>query len=187
MYENISITHHIVLDSFVYVLGNFTNLSSILKVGEHTVALVDAGGNIVDPAYPNTTPDEIFVQGTLKSGGVASINYHWVPVGKTVNGTGVRWTIVGTKGEIEITTPETTWQIGIPGATFKIQDRDGEVQDVDFSDSTEPAYVSSVALPGTNTARVMEAFAKGEKDKYADFEDALEIHRLLDVIRAGHL
>jgi hypothetical protein len=63
--------------------------------------LCDPDGNVVEKAHPKTTPDQIFIQGTLESGAVVSINYRDVPSGKTVHELGIRWIITGTEGEIE--------------------------------------------------------------------------------------
>jgi predicted dehydrogenase len=175
------------LDSFTHVLGDFASLNSILKVDETSTALADDDGKIVDEKYPKTTPDEVFVQGILKSGTVVSTNFRQTPGGKSVTSTGIHWIITGTEGEIEVKTWEKQWQMGFPGITLKIRIGNGEVEDVDFKDANEPAYVSGVGLPGTNTARAYEAFAKGDADKYPDFEQGLATHRLLDDIRLGHL
>lgn len=68
---------------------------------------------------------------------------------------------------------------------MKLKTLGHEVEDVNFEDKNEKEYVSSVPFPGTNSARVWEAFATEKTDKYTTFEDALEVHRLLDAIRAG--
>lgn len=47
--------------------------------------------------------------------------------------------------------------------------------------------MSAVNVPSTNLARVYEAFASGEKGRYATFEDAVETHRVLDGIKKGSL
>lgn len=134
-----------------------------------------------------TAPDHIFVHGTLKSGTFVSVNYR-TPNSNTVSGTGVRWTITGTEGEIEITTPETSWQSRGPGRKIRLKDRkSAEVQEVDFRDPYEPLYVSAMDIPATNPARVYEALTKENKSRYATFEDAVETHRVLDGIRIGSL
>lgn len=177
----------IVLDSFIHVLGTFSTLNSILKTEIKTTVLVNTAGEVTDPAFPRTSPDHIFVHGTLKSGAIVSINFRGMN-GKTVSGTGVRWTITGTEGEIEVTGPEYSWQIGIPGAKILVRAGEKEeVEEVDFKDRVEKEYVSAVNVPSTNLARVYQAFAKGEIGKYASFEDAVETHRVLDGIKKGFL
>jgi predicted dehydrogenase len=127
------------------------------------------------------------VHGTLKSGAFASINFRDVH-GKTVSGAGVRWTITGTEGEIEVTSPEFPWQFGMPGAKILLRagEKD-EIEEVDFKDLGEKEYVSTMKVPAANVARVYDAFATGKKGRFASFEDAVETHRLLDAVKKGSL
>ncbi|KAG0652059.1 Aspirochlorine biosynthesis E [Hyphodiscus hymeniophilus] len=175
------------LDTFINVLGTFDTLNSLLKTDRKTGILVDAAGDLVDPAYPITSPDHIFVHGTLNSGVSASINFRAIS-GKTVSGTGVRWTITGTEGEIEVSSPEVGWQYGMPGQKILMRTGDkDEVEEVDFTDKEEKQYVSAVGLLSKNPARIYEAFAEGEKNKYATFEDAMDVNKVLDGIKKGSL
>ena len=154
-------------------------MRSVLKTQYPTIKLLDdATGEVIDPKYVKTAPDHILIQGILSSGAIASISYRTVT--KAVDAIGVRWLITGTKGELEITTPEVAWQMGPPGATIKICNADdGSVEAVEFGGSGE---ASKVAFPGKNTAFSYEAFAKGDTGKYATFEDSLKTHHLLDSI-----
>ena len=138
----------------------------------------DSTGEVEDPTYPKTAPDHILVQGTLSSGAVASISYRTVT--KAIDGAGVRWLITGTKGEIEIITPEYAWQMGPPGTTIKVCNaNDGHVETVGFEGI---GAANKVAFPGKNTAFAYAAFAEGDTKKYPTFEDSLKTHRLLDAI-----
>jgi hypothetical protein len=72
----------------------------------------------------------------------------------------------------------------MPGAKILMRDKDkDEIIEVDFKNKEEKDYVSTVSVPSTNPARVYEAFVKGEKGRYATFENAVEIHRVLDAIK----
>ena len=94
-----------VVDSFTHVLGGFSSFNSILKADEAEVNIVSPNGSHY--RVRKTAPNEIFLQGILQSGAVVSVNFRNVPFGnKTIDDKGVRWTITGTEGEIEITTPE---------------------------------------------------------------------------------
>jgi len=53
------------------------------------------------------------------------------------------------------------WQFATPGRTLKLRTKDGEVQDIDFSDPEEKAHVSGIDFSGINTGRTWEAFANG--------------------------
>lgn len=168
----------LVFDTFIQVLGDFAQLHSVLKTQYPTIKLLDDAGDVVDNKHPKSAPDHILVHGTLSSGAVVSLNYR--SVNSAIDGKGVRWLITGTKGEIEITTPEMPWQMGPPGTTLKIRSgKDGDVEDFDFRTT---GAASPMGFPAANTAAMYDAFAKGEVEKYATFESALATHRLLDVV-----
>jgi len=57
------------------------------------------------------------------------------------------------------------WQMGLPGQTLKLRNKDGELQEIAFDDPNEAAHVSAVSFPGRNSARAWEAFAKGDTGK----------------------
>lgn len=145
-------------------------------------------GEIASPNHPKTAPDHIFVQGILESGAIASVNMRSSPA-KTVDGVSFRWIISGTAGEIElILPPGGAWQMGAPGQTLRVSNAENqEIETVDVTDSSEAAFVSGVPSPGTNTARVYEAFFDGKTDRYATFESSLKTHQLLEEILTGSL
>ncbi len=95
----------------------------------------------------------------------------------------MHWLITGTEGEIEIVTPEVQWQLGPPGTKLRVRTKEAGFEEVGWEEGIrEEEHVNKVGFPGTNVARVYEAFAKGEKGKYSDFEDAVVRHRMLDMI-----
>ena len=106
-YTSPMLTFYVVLDSFTHVLGGFSSVNSILKVDEPEVTIGAADGSQYQ--VPSTAPNEIFVQGLLKSGAVASVNFRNIPFGnKTVDDRGLTWIITGTEGEIELAAPESS-------------------------------------------------------------------------------
>ena len=108
------------------------------------------------------------------------------PASGSADSRGMTWLITGTLGELEITTPEMQWQLGPPGTSIKIRTKDSAgVEEVGYEDEGEAGHVRGVKFPGTNTARVYEAFATGRKGNYAGFGDAVGLHAMLDRIRAG--
>lgn len=168
-----------VLDGFTNVLGDFKTTQSTLKTHNPTVSLVDLKtGEVINPSYPKTAPDHIFVQGELESGALVSIAFR--KSDKAIDSkVGLRWTITGTEGEIEITFPPDQVQFGSTDRSFRVRtSKDETVQVVSFA-ADEASYVKEVPYPGTNTARIYEAFAKGD-DCYATFESSLKTHELLD-------
>lgn len=170
-----------VLDTFTSVLGGFKTLQSTLKTLAPTVPVINTKtGQQVNPAYPRTAPDHMLVQGELSSGAVASLSFRNAKA--PVDGLGLRWLITGTKGEIEITIPEDHLQMGPAERSIRLRNwKDDKVHVVDFEEEEEPVHVSSVPHPGTNTARLYEAFATNS-GRLADFEQGLETHELLEKI-----
>ncbi|KAL7805681.1 hypothetical protein V8C44DRAFT_352019 [Trichoderma aethiopicum] len=167
------------LDSFLYVLGDFETVKASLSKQYPIMKLFDmSNGQITNPAVPRTAPDHIFVQGVLQSGAVASINYHRPGA---LLGKNFRWLISGTEGEIEFTV-DGYLQIGNSEREIRIKTvhEPSEVRVVEWKGEM-PKHVESVPFPGQNTALVWEAFASGEEG-VADFEDGLRVHRLLDRI-----
>ncbi|KAH8810712.1 putative oxidoreductase [Xylogone sp. PMI_703] len=171
-------------DSFTNILGDFSQLSSILHTEYRSVKILNAKGEMTNPNYTRTAPDHILVQGRLKSGAVASLNFRMV-VGKPANDTVTRWIITGTSGEIEVCTKQMGWQMDPPGTTLTLRSGDNnEAKLVDFAPADETAAVAASIFPAPNTARLYEAFALNESDKFATFADALETHRSLERIRS---
>ncbi|KAH6896825.1 hypothetical protein B0T10DRAFT_583489 [Thelonectria olida] len=168
------------LDAFTSVLGDFKTVQSVLKTQQLTVPTFSIKtGKQVESAHPRTAPDHVFVQGELSSGAVASLSFRKAK--KPVDGLGLRWLITGTEGEIEITFPEDHLQMGHAGRSIRFRSgKDDEVKVIKFGEE-EPAYVGSVPYPGTNTARLYEAFVK-DNGQFPDFGAALKTHELLDRI-----
>ncbi|KAI0437428.1 oxidoreductase [Xylaria telfairii] len=176
------------LDSFIHVLGDFTELQAILKKTITESAIFNSQGALVNPAYPKTSPDQVLVQGILENDAVASIQVRKPKA--EVDGVTFRWLISGTEGEIEIIIPHgewlrSHWQFGEPGRTLKLRIGDNEAQNVDFLAGDE--FEGKVPLRAANVARQYRAFAKGDaKEAVSTFESALKTHRLLDrIIKAA--
>jgi predicted dehydrogenase len=186
-YHNLQKAHlrFAVLDSFTHVLGPFSTLNSMLKTEYKTIDIIDTVTyDVTTPNHPKTSPDHVLVQGTLTSGAVASMAYYTAP-GPKIDSVGIHWIITGSEGQIEIITPEGQWQLGASGTRLKVVVGKGEVEVVDL-DGNDGEVVKSMVEIGKNTARVYEAFVSGvkeDKDRFADFRDAVETHKLLDWIR----
>ncbi|KAF4629044.1 hypothetical protein G7Y89_g9105 [Cudoniella acicularis] len=169
------------LDSFTYLLGDFTQVQGLLKSQINTIPIIDpSNGQVVNPAYHKTAPDSIFVQGTLENDALASIVFR--KARSAADNVGFRWYITGTEGEIVITTEEGVWQHGISSKrSIKLKiGKEGETEQIDFS-TGDISRASKVPSPGTNTARQYESFAKPDGE-VVTFESALKTHRLLEKI-----
>jgi predicted dehydrogenase len=168
-----------VLDSFIHVLGDFTDIKAHLHNNFPTVPVLDMEGQVVNPAHPRSSPDHIFVQGTLENGCLASIAYRKSKA--AVDGVGYRWYITGTDGEIEVRLSEGHWQFNQVKKSLRLKVGTEETQEIEFLAKDDYAE-ANVKAPGTNTARQYQGFAKGDTEACATFESALKTHRLLDKI-----
>ncbi|GJC79673.1 galactose/lactose metabolism regulatory protein GAL80 [Colletotrichum liriopes] len=177
------------LDSFTHVVGDFDfdTLSSVLKIDVTQGPLHNSDRTkVIDPAYPKTSPDHILVQGKLQNGVAASLNFRTTSA--SVDNIGARWIISGTKGEIEASWgPGMMWQAHDPSKKIKVKLCTGEEREVELKKPDAPA-VANVSDLGLNTALILDAFAKGDSSRFADFESALKNHRLLEEIlqRSGY-
>lgn len=171
------------LDTFIQVLGDFKDLSAMMKNDTSTMTIVDAEGKVVNKEWKKTSPDDILVQGRLEGGALASLTYYTAP-GKSIDGVGIRWLITGSEGQIEITTPELQWQMGPPGTKLRVKfGKEAEVEEVGFENVEEVKEVRESGFPATNTARLYEGFVEGRGEVFADFESAVKTQKLLDWIR----
>ncbi len=166
------------MDSFTHVLGPFKILSSILKTEYKTINVLSVTGELVSPNHPKTTPDHVLVQGTLSSGAVVSLTYRTIPdPDQPIDEVGIRWLITGDEGEIELCTPVGQWQVAGDGMVLKA--RLGKGKEVEIIELEETGGYSG------NTGRQYDAFLKEEREKFPDFGDAMETHRLLEKIKKG--
>ncbi|KUJ24334.1 putative oxidoreductase [Mollisia scopiformis] len=171
------------LDTFTHVLGDFASLTSSMRCDYPSIDIVDSAGTVVQKGYQKTSPDHVQVSGKLVSGANASIVFYTAP-GEAVDGVGVRWVITGTEGQMEIITQERQWQMGAPGTKLRARlGRGAGIVEVNFEDVEEEKEVREAAFPGTNTARLYDAFAEEKRDVYADFESAVKTHALLEWIK----
>jgi predicted dehydrogenase len=168
-----------VLDTFIEVLGDIPHPQAILKTHFQTTSLLGSDGKVVNPAYRKTDPDHILVQGITEDGTVSSFAIRTTK--DPVDGTGIRWIICGTKGEISITSPE-WWQMRDKEAQIQVKLGSEPAQIIDFDSYRVPAS-EKVAHMASNVASLYDAFAEGDTGKYATFESAAKTHRLLDRIK----
>ena len=175
-------TQTLVIDTLALLLGEPTSLHSILTTQYPTIALLSSSGTVLNPAHSKSAPDHIALHGTLASGAIISLTYRSTPAG-SVDAKGLRWLITGTEGEMEILTPELQWQFGPPGTTVTVKTKEGGAEEIVYEkEGKEEEHVGKVPFPGTNTARLYEAFARGRKEGFADFGDAVVRHGMLEKV-----
>lgn len=134
-------------------------------------------------------PDQIFLQGKFMSG--ALMSFHMEGGMPFPGEPGLRWHIVGSKGELMITNPVVLMDVMHKGAKILFSAR-GENPFTDKSifsgQQAKPATEIQVKrdelaeLPGPsqNVGRLYEAFADGKTDMYADWVVGLRRHELME-------
>lgn len=164
------------------MLGGFSSYNAYVENKGTPRVLVDDKGNQIE-SVKATSPDHVFIQGKLQSGALASIA--WRSNVKSIDGrkpdlsdhSPFRWIITGTDGEVEITTPSVSWQMT------------GHLPKVFM---TKKAVTTELEIPKEhqdlqyiteNTASQYVAFAKGDKSRYADFEDAAKLASVMEELR----
>lgn len=170
-----------VLDTFIQVIGDIPHPQAILETKYPLSKLVDADGTIVDPAFPKTSPDHILVQGIAGDGVVSSFVFR--KSREPVDGTGIRWIITGTNGEVCITGPD-GWQMLDKELQVELKVVGEAAQIIDVNSHRAPA-VETLPSVAANVASMYAAFAKRNESEYATFESAARTHGLLDRIKAA--
>jgi predicted dehydrogenase len=94
----VSLSHF--LDPFNFILGDFKSLSATLATRRTSVIVQETQKTI-----PQTTPDQIIVQGTLQSGAVASIHFRGGGGFAEKGSHDLLWEIEGEDGIITVTGP----------------------------------------------------------------------------------
>ncbi|KAH8897424.1 putative oxidoreductase [Thozetella sp. PMI_491] len=169
------------IDSFIDVLGDFSDLSAILKSEFPLVPVFDGTGKMTNPGYRKTSPEQILVQGQLESGTVASIAFRKPKA--SIDGISWRWIITGTDGEIELTMPDSQWQFGHPETKLTLKVGRSDTVEVDFGHvKLDWAEGKELQLQALNVSGLYDAFAKGDETRFATFQSALKTHRLLEKI-----
>lgn len=139
------------------------------------------GTGTASAIIPRTSHDQFLLHGTLSSGAVLSYHLRGGPA--FANTSGHIWRIYGTKGEIQVTGPDSYLQITDDNVKIELFDaKTGEVEDVKvgadgFSSAEMPLYAR-------NIARLYEAFAdgKGLSDGVLDWEEAVKRHYFVNEV-----
>ncbi|KAF2003984.1 NAD(P)-binding protein [Amniculicola lignicola CBS 123094] len=177
------------LDGFCCTLGEFESFVPMLvthqkEVKVYNVPISGLGEATQEPNEPfemtsRTAPDEILLQGKLKTGTIASIHFRSGPAES--DGNNLRWVIVGTAGVIELT--QKSGQFG-RDMSFKIKVvKNGEAEDIDIDWETEGEFKmfgSAVVL--TTPGRNYKAIVEGIKEGIVDFEHAARRQKVIEEI-----
>ncbi|OQU94930.1 hypothetical protein CLAIMM_01208 [Cladophialophora immunda] len=151
------------LDTLTAALGEIESQNTLLKNRRPTLALTDSAFNVIEPSYPNGTPEHILIHGVLK--GDIPFNFQ-VRGGPQFKDTpAFDWRIYCTRGEIRVTGNEMLWL----GGGIKVQVYDfvaNKVEDVDLSQVLQADVKDDIAhrmglqAPADNVARLYEPLPK---------------------------
>lgn len=139
--------------------------------------------NIVDPASgnkvivknaPNSVPDQIMFHGVVTPSNTP-VTMHFRG-GEPFPGTpNMDWRILGTKGEIRLTGPSDSLNVGRVDTKVELFDaQTGKIEVV----VPEQSPLDELPLLAHNIARMYEAYLKGEW--YPDFEWAVKRHEMIE-------
>jgi len=164
------------LDATLFALGSaLKSVGGALSNSRSMVRVAETGNQV-----PLTAPDQIVVSGLLENGAAVSAHFR----GGLCRGTNLRIEINGTKGDLILTSP--VGYVGLGGFTVRGAQGDEQIHELEvpktynmigiedgFSQSVGIAYssIASDMLNGTHLSPT--------------FEDAVNLHRVLDVIGSG--
>jgi predicted dehydrogenase len=155
--------------------GELETFSSIMGTDHPTLDLIDPskGSEVVDTVSKDC-PDNIHLQGRFSNGTLLT---YQMRAGPSFPGEpGCRWTINGSKGDIQITNPRGCFDIEHAGIEIKYRkagEKEAEVVELENDE------LSGFGHPAQNVGRLYEAYAKGETESYADWTVALRRHKFI--------
>ena len=167
------------MDSVLYALGDVTELSALLATQRKEVKVTDTGATI-----PMTASDQIIVSGELKSGAVASFHMR----GGMSRATNLLWEVNGTEGDLLVTADDPHLHFG-PLHVKIGQGTATALENVPVSEDVAGVPAQLKGGPAFNVACQYVQFAKDILEGThlcADFDDAVQRHRLLDDIEKSH-
>ena len=161
------------LTGIATVLGPVETVQALMATRRESTLLAETGESV-----PLRAPDQIVVAATLSDGLPMSLHYR----GGLSTGSGFRWEIIGTDGELEITGP--LGAIEMVDLTVRGSQGADRTRDVlDVPDHYGRGFDLEV-IPA-NVARLYEAFyndlTTGSREAFS-FDDAVRHHRVLAAI-----
>jgi hypothetical protein len=141
------------------------------------MALLDNSFSLIEPAHHNNTPEHVLIQGELQ--GDIPFSFH-IRGGPQFKGTpAFDWRIYYQRGEVRVSGDNQLWL----GSGLKVEVFDfvtQTVKEVDLqkflhdNNKDDVAARDGFEAPVDNVARLYEAFAKGDTEKYLDFKQSLK-------------
>jgi len=163
------------IDAVAAVLGEFAELSATTAVRQRQVQVDD--GSVIAA----TSPDQAAIQGTLRSGAVASIVFR----GGESRATNLRWDITGSHGDLLVTSSFGNIQV----ADLAVAGGRGAEPSVRPLVIPEAYFDRAPSAPAGLAANVGYLYAQFASDlrngsqRAPDFARAVRLHGLLDAIQ----
>lgn len=156
--------------------GELEAFSSVMGIERPRMNLIDLSkkGEVVD-TIDKDTPDNIMLQGRFKSG--ALVSYELRSASQFPGEPGVRWTIHGDKGEIQVTCPSGMFDINHEGVKIQLHELSKDKAETVELPSDD---LSDLKHPSQNVGRLYDAYAKGDTKSYSDWKLALQRHELIE-------
>jgi predicted dehydrogenase len=158
-----------VLAPLQMILGQIESVNAVLAHGRTEVTNYETGEKL-----PLTSHDQVLISGTLSNGVPISIHYR----GGVAHGSGSRWEVNGTDGELRINAGMGHFQL----TPLTLEGANGdanEFKSIDVSDSSNwNAMVD-------NVRRVYETFAndlKSGNSTLLDFDFAVQLHQVVAAV-----
>ena len=164
------------LDALNFILGDFESISAVSAIRRPVVRIADD-----DSILRATTPDQVAVCGSLKSGAIASIVYR----GGQSRGSNLFWEVNGSDGDLVFHSNIGNIQV----ADLRLQGGHGNNTQVTDLSVPDPEKEKVPSLPGgmsSNVARLYMQFARDLCDgtrNVPDFAYAVTRHELIDHIK----
>ncbi|KAI0028487.1 NAD-binding Rossmann fold oxidoreductase [Vararia minispora EC-137] len=160
------------LSYITFVLGKLRKVNATITTGFPEVRIAESFDAADGEVIPNDQPDQWAISGVFDCGALFSAS--WLSLGAPLapGQPALVWEIVGTEGKIRVESdqPYTAYGPGVfPPDTVLLN---GER--VSFVEENSEQ---------TTTGRAWEAFASGVEGSYPTFEDAVDVHRLIDAIK----
>ncbi|TVY48649.1 Galactose/lactose metabolism regulatory protein [Lachnellula occidentalis] len=158
--------------------GFTTGPKTTLANRRTTITLLSSTSDeILNPAFPKTSDDTIFLTGTLSPNSI--------PISLSLRGgtpfkgqPGLDWRIAGSTGELRITAGGPFLQIGFDDMKIELHEfASDEVREVKWEEEFE-----ALGIPARNVASVYKELRAGRNN--CTFEDAVERHRLIKEVYA---
>jgi predicted dehydrogenase len=165
------------IEAVCWLLGEFSELSATVKTQLEQIEVVGTGERI-----QRTSPDQVLVNGVLRSGVVASIRLQ----GATSPGTGIRLEINGEKGDLVVTAAPGARGIQMSDLRLFETQGMGELAELEIPERYVGVPPEVRSGPPLNVARAYLQLAdaiEGRAPASPDFTDAVVRHGTLDAVQ----